>query len=62
MSGFPLTSTYSSLADEVIHNLQGFGQSSNAMATLESDVTTGDVTVSLDDATSFGRGVIEIDD
>lgn len=58
---FPATATFNSLVDEVIHNLGGFTQAHDAMTSLTNAVTASDTTIVVKDASSFSRGVMEID-
>lgn len=60
--GFPTTATFDSLIDEVIHNLSGFTQQIDAQATVTAPVGADDLSISVDDASSFSRGIAEIDD
>lgn len=62
MSGFPATATLASLTDEVIHNLSGFTQRSDVVASLGAALDASALTVTVDDASGFARGIAEIDD
>lgn len=57
---FPGTATLESLIDEVVHNLGGFTQLTDAMTTLNAAVAPGDTTLTVVDARSFSQGVAEI--
>jgi hypothetical protein len=59
---YSTTDTLSSLIDEVISSLQGFGTSSDQVATLTADATSGSVELSADSTDNISRGVVEIDD
>lgn len=52
--------TLADLIDEVIHNLSGFTQSTDAVATLTNPVGAGDLTISVDNASSFAAGIAEM--
>jgi hypothetical protein len=59
---FTLDDTLSSLIDETITDLQGFGTDNDSVATLTQDSTEGSLTLTVDDTDDIGRGIIEIDD
>lgn len=61
MAGYPTTDTYSSLIDEVITSLQGFTLLTDQPYSLSSNITDTATSIPTD-ATSIGRGVIEIDE
>lgn len=60
--GFPGTDTLESLIYEVQHNLLGFGQATDAMAALDVGVGVSDLSIKVNDAASFSRGIAEIGD
>ena len=60
MSGFPSTTTYASLTDEILGGLQGFTASPDAMTVLTSPCADTDTSFVVDDLTVLGRGVCEI--
>lgn len=59
---YPSVDTFASLIDEVITSLQGFGTSNDQVVTLTGNVTTGALTMSVDDTDNISRGIIEVDD
>lgn len=61
MSGYPTTDTFSSLVDEVITSLEGFTLMTDQPYSLTGNITNTATSVPTD-ATSIGRGVIEIDE
>lgn len=62
MSGYSTTDTFSSLIDEVVTSLQGWGVNTDQMATLSQDITSGTLTFSVDESNIVSRGIIEIDE
>jgi hypothetical protein len=54
--------TFSSLIDEVITSLQGFGVSNDQVCTLTSNVSVSDLSFTVDDTDGVSRGLVEIDD
>lgn len=62
MTAFPILDTFSSLIDETITSLQGFGVEVDQIATLVTDIATNTTSVRLDMADAITRGIIEIDD
>jgi hypothetical protein len=61
MAGYPTTDTFSSLIDEVIVSLQGFGGNVDQMSTLTTGCTSNGLSLSVDSTQTIGRGIIEID-
>lgn len=62
MSGYSTTDTFSSLIDEVVTSLQGWGVNTDQMATLSADITSTDLTFNVDESNIVSRGIIEIDE
>lgn len=60
--GYPTADTFSSLIDEVITSLQGFGTDNDQMCTLTSAVDASAVSLTVDDSDAISRGLIEIDE
>lgn len=58
---YPTSDTFTSLIDEVITSLQGFGTDNDATATLTSDVVSADQLLLVDSTDDVSRGLIEID-
>jgi hypothetical protein len=58
---YPTSDTFTSLIDEVITSLQGFGTDNDQVATLTHSAQVGDLTLSVDDTENVSRGLIEID-
>jgi len=59
---YPTIDTFSSLIDEVITSLQGYGTANDQVVTLTSDMLGTDLTMQVDDTDSISRGLIEIDE
>jgi hypothetical protein len=59
---YPVIDTFSSLIDEVITSLQGYGTANDQVVTLTSDMLGGDLTMQVDDSDSISRGLVEIDE
>jgi hypothetical protein len=59
---YTTTDTFSSLVDEVITSLQGFGTNNDQVCTLTSNMTAGDLSFTVDESDNISRGIIEIDD
>lgn len=53
--------TFTSLIDEVITSLAGFGTDNDALATLTQTCNATDTALSVDDTSNISRGLIEID-
>jgi hypothetical protein len=60
--GYSTTDTFSSLIDEVITSLQGFGTTNDQVATLSSTLTDSTLQFTVDSTDNISRGIIEIDD
>ena len=61
VSGFTGTSTFDSLADEIIGNLRGYAMSPDQITTLTNAITATDARIKVDDVDEVSKGVIEID-
>ena len=61
MSGFPNTTTYSSLVDEIISNLRGYTSTPDQMTSLTTAITATTERLKVDDIAEVSKGVIEID-
>ena len=59
---YTTTDTFSSLVDEVITSLQGFGTNNDQVCTLTSNMDADDLSFTVDDSDNISRGIIEIDD
>jgi|SRR6187549_292840 len=59
---YPSVDTFSSLIDEVITSLQGFGTANDQVVTLMGAVSDTDLSFSVDDTDSVSRGLAEVDD
>src|ERR1700759_1297627 len=59
---YPTNDTFSSLIDEVITSLSGFGTDNDAVATLIQSIGPDDLTFSVDDSGNIGTGLIELDE
>jgi hypothetical protein len=59
---YPSADTFSSLIDEVITSLQGFGTDNDAICTLINACSATDLVISVDDTDNISRGLIEIDE
>lgn len=62
MSGYPTADTFSSLVDEVITMLQGYGVNNDQVCTLSENIDTTTTTFLVDQADIVSRGIIEIDE
>lgn len=62
MTGYSAIDTYSSLVDEVITSLAGFGIAGEQVCSLLANVGAADVLIGIDDASAISRGIIEIDE
>lgn len=60
--GYPTIDTFSSLIDEVITSLQGYGTANDQVVTLTADMLGTDLTMTVDDSDSISRGLVEIDE
>lgn len=60
--GYSLTDTFSSMIDEVITSLQGYGTDNDQVCTLSNSLTANAGSFSVDDTDGVSRGIIEIDD
>jgi len=60
--GYPTSDTFSSLIDEVITSLSGFGTENDAVCTLLEPVTASSVVLSVDDTDDVSRGLLEIEE
>ena len=60
MSGFPTTTTYSSLVDEIISNLRGYSSAPDQMTFLTANLYELDERIKVDDIMEVSKGVIEI--
>lgn len=58
---YPTNDTFSSMIDEVITSLQGFGTDNDQVCTLVGGLGPTDINISVDDTDDVSRGVIEID-
>ena len=58
--GFPATTTYSSLVDEIISNLRGYTSAPDQMTSLTTAITATSERLKLDDIAEVSKGVIEI--
>lgn len=58
---YPTNDTFSSLIDEVITSLQGFGTDNDQVCTLVGGIGSSDTSISVDDTDDVSRGIIEID-
>jgi hypothetical protein len=56
-----MTNTLGSIAEKILGCLQGSGTTNNLMATLTQDISTTDLTFTVDDTTVLSRGLVEID-
>lgn len=61
MPGYPTTDTFTSMIDEVIVSLQGFGANVDQMSTLTASCTNNATSLTVDSTQVIGRGIIEID-
>lgn len=52
--------TYSDLIEEIVSNLTGFSVNMDQQSVLTAAIGTGDLTLAVEDASQFGRGVIEV--
>lgn len=52
---------YGDVIDEIVEKLNGFAATGDRIAFLSGDLADDDVSISLDDAAGFSRGLIEID-
>lgn len=59
---YPTNDTYSSLIDEVITSLQGYGVDNDAVCTLTSSMDEAETVFTVDDSDVIGTGLIEIDE
>lgn len=60
--GYPTADTFSSLIDEVITSLQGYGTDNDQLATLTQDLMVEDLTFTVDDSDGLSRGLAEIEE
>jgi hypothetical protein len=58
---YPTNDTFSSLIDEVITSLQGYGTDNDQVATLTQTLTSSGTSATVDDTSNISRGLIEID-
>ena len=59
---YPSVDTFSSLIDEVITSLQGFGTSNDQVVTLTGPLTADALIFPVDDSDSISKGLVEIDE
>jgi hypothetical protein len=57
-----MTTTYTSMIDEVLLNLSGYTMRQDRSTHLTQDITSSGLTLNLADVSNIGKGVVEIDD
>jgi hypothetical protein len=60
--GYPTIDTFSSLIDEVITSLQGFGTANDQVVTLTAELLGDALQFPVDDSDSISKGLLEIDE
>jgi len=52
--------TFADVLEEVLSNLQGYTAASDQVTSVTADISLTDTTITVDDATTLGRGIIEV--